>query len=527
MQDIESAQIAGMLHPAIDKQVIYRLANISKWYPGTIALQDINFELYEGEIHGLVGKNGAGKSTFTGIMFGSVQPSQGETFIAGNRVDKLTPWKAKKLGIFLVPQITEFALDLSIAENMFLGSFPLLANGFIDTGLILKKTAEIIEKLDLNLTPDIPMRRVTLEDRQLLQVGKGFWVEDAKIVLLDEVTATLSLRTRKKFFEILRSVVKQDRKTVVLITHRLEEVLELCDRVTVFRNGIRVATEELLNIDAKELAHLITGKDEIENNVSRAGAASKKKAELSGGSYLSIRGLSQTAQFENIFIDAEKGEVIGIAGLEGCGATALMRCIAGIAPPDSGEILFQERKLALRNPQDTIARGIVYLPGNREEEGLFPGLSVEHNIIGGACSRLTNRFGFIKEQEIHAVVERMTKLLNIVMPSAKSSIDTLSGGNKQKVVIGRLVNAQPHVYLLDHVTQGVDIEAKSEILRIIREQLSATSTVIMSSESIQEMMETCDRIAVMFKGRIVRVFSKEDYEEEDIFTTMQGLGEVQ
>jgi ABC-type sugar transport system ATPase subunit len=525
MQNIEGAQNAEMPHPAMEKRVIYKIQGICKWYPGTIALDDINFELYEGEIHGLVGKNGAGKSTFTGIMFGSIQPTAGQTFVFDNRVERLTPWKAKKLGIFLVPQITEFSLDLSIAENMFLGSFPLKFGWLIDRSLILKKTAEIIEKLDLKLSPSTPMGRVSLEDRQLLQVGKGFWVENAKIVLLDEVTATLSLKTRKKFFEILRSVVKQDRKTIVLITHRLEEVLELCDRVTVFRNGIRVATEELVNVDAKKLAELITGKDESENNTSRTGNLPQKTAQSTNDSYLSIRGLDRATQFENVSLEVSQGEVVGIAGLEGCGAASLMRCIVGISPADRGEIFLQGQRLVLRNPREAAAHGIVYLPGNREEEGLFNGLSVEHNIIGGSCVRFTNKLGFIKDQEIHDAVGKMTRLLNIVMSSAKAPIDTLSGGNKQKVVIGRLLNAEPNVYLMDHVTQGVDIEAKGEILRIIRQQLAISSTVIMSSESIQEMMEVCDRIIVMYKGRIIKVFPREDYKEEDIFTTMQGLGD--
>lgn len=505
------------------KREVYRLQNVSKWYPGTIALTDINLELYEGEIHGLAGKNGAGKSTLTGIMYGSIQPSEGELLICGNRVERLTPWRAKKLGIFLVPQMTEFALDISVAENLFLGTFPLLPGGVIDRKLIVRKTSEIIEKLGLNLSPNQPMRRVPLEEQQLLQAGKGFWVEDAKIIMLDEVTATLSMKARERFFDILRNVVAKDLKTVVLITHRLDEVMQLCDRVTVVRNGAKVCTVARSTIDAQFLAQMITGSKD-EGQVLPRTSPLPEPATRSSTPFLSLRYLSQKELFQDISLDVARGEVVGLVGLEGSGVTPLLRCISGISRQDDGEVLIEGQKAAFKSPKDAIGNGIVYLPRNREKEGVVHGLSVEHNIIGGMFPRFTNKFGFIKRREVHGVVEELRALLNIVMPSSKSPIDTLSGGNKQKVVIGRLVNAKPKVFLLDQVTQGIDIEAKKEILRIIRNQLSTTAAILVSSESIEELMEVCDRIVVLFRGAIVDVFPRDAFNEEKIYSAMQGLG---
>jgi len=247
--------------------VIYSLKNISKRYEGTLALDDVSVDIAPGEIHSLVGKNGAGKSTLVGIMHGSITPTKGEIFVHGVHVEHMTPEKAKALGIFLVPQHPQFALDLTVADNLFVGNFPKSKGGFIDRKAMKNKCLEIIETFGIDVDPDQYMHRISLEFRQLLLAGKAFWIEDAEIIMLDEITATLTLKSKTKLFEIIRDEVKKTKKTVLFISHRMQEVMEISDKVTVLRDGRKVATEKISDLCATDITRLITGSTESEQSI--------------------------------------------------------------------------------------------------------------------------------------------------------------------------------------------------------------------------------------------------------------------
>lgn len=503
-----------------ESRVIYTLKGIDKLYFATKALSDINLEFFDGEIHGLVGKNGAGKSTLVGIMYGSVQPSAGETIILGRKIEKLTPIEAKKLKIFLVPQSPQVIPDLSIAENLFLGNFP-LSNGIINKRHMVDEASDLVKKLGLSLSPTMPMRHVSMECQQLIQVGKALWILDSRIIMLDEATASLSFESKERLFTALRNAVATGHKMIVFITHRLEEVMELCDRITVIRDGRKIGTVKKSSINTSELVYMMTGV-RTDKDVFTVPQATLKKSKKLSKTLLSVRGLSKKGQFENINLDGVQGEVIGLSGLEGAGVENLMRCLGGVFSPDNGEVLVQGKKIHVNNPWQAIKVGIAYLTRNREEEGIFHNLSVEHNIMESIFSRFTNKFGFIKWPEVHLVIDENIRSLNIKMESPRTSIDSLSGGNKQRVLISRIKNMHPKIFLLDQVTHGIDIETKRDVLKLIRQRLAPSSLIIVSSDSVEELTQVCHRIIVMFKGYIINVFHR-PFVESQIHNAIQGM----
>ncbi len=508
----------------MSEDIVFELKNITKVYPGTVALDNVNFELRRGEIHGLLGKNGAGKSTLTGIMYGNIQPSKGTITINGQSYSRITPWSAKKMGIFLVPQHTEFALDLSVAENLYLDNYPRFASRLIDKKKLMRDTQEIIDRLGIEVSPAQRMEHVSLEYRQLLLAAKAFWVDKADIILLDEITATLSMKSRLHFFALLNKIVNEENKSVVFITHRIQEGMEICNRVTVVRNGVRVATANVSEITASDLVYMITGSRPADKRAAEEkDCVDAPRCKPEEG--LVVENLSSDGVFEHVGFELHPGEVVGLAGLEDSGGSEIMECLAGLRPIDTGTVTHNGRRIACRIPQKAIMEGIVYLTRYRETNGILQGCSVEHNVVGSCHKRYSSGIGLIDERKLAGRVKDLSDLMSIKMPSQKQAIDTLSGGNKQKVMIARLIHMQPRYYLLDHITQGIDIQAKQEILQYVRSLLSRDAGILISSESIEEMMQTCDRIIILFKGEIVKVVERKDFSEDMIFSSMQGLEE--
>lgn len=502
-------------------EILYSLNDIVKQYSGTTALNHVDFELAKGEIHAIVGKNGAGKSTLVGIMYGSVAPTSGTINLFGNVMSHLTPAKAVSMGLFLVPQHPEFALDLTVSENLFLGKFPLKKNGMLNHNLMDERTWDIIKRMKLNVKPRDLMRRIDVASQQLLLAGKAFWIENAKIILLDEITATLSLKARDVFFETLTDVVKNEHKSIVYITHRMQEVMQLADRVTVIRNGYKVETANVCDTTPVQLTGMITGTEGIFNDI-KVEPYTRMKEDTP---VLSLRNYSCENKFKNIDLDLFKGEVVGIAGLEGSGLSELMRAIYGVMPFVTGDMKYGGEKFNKYTPEVASSKGIAYLTCEREAEGIIRGCSIAHNIIGSQYKKVTNKIGIVDRKGVSKIVGKMKDLVNIKMTSEEMPIDSLSGGNKQKVIFARMVNTDPKLFLLDHATQGIDVEATQEVLRITRDVLSENAVILMSSESIEDMMKICNRIIVMFSGEIVAEFSREEFREERIFLLMQGFRE--
>ena len=500
---------------AVCSKPILLLEGITKVYPGTVALENVHFEALPGEVHGLIGKNGAGKSTLVGILSGLVEPTSGSILMNGRTFSSLSRSRAKREGISIVPQEPEIVLDLSVAENLFLGELENVS-GFVSWSRIRTDARKILDRFGLDIGIDFQARDLSLSERQILLILKACVVEDAKIVVLDEASASLS----QKDAAILKKIVDELResgKAVLYISHHIDELLEICDRLTVLRDGRVVTTRTKDMLDHHSLAELVVGE------TLSSSSSERKKMRCVGTELLRLENLTQWGSFQNISFSIKKGEILGIAGLRGSGRTELLKAISGIEPADTGTVFFKDEKVSFHTPSEALRMGIAYLPEDRETEGLIKTFSIRENLLLNSISRFS-RNGFVLKKEAGRRAQEIFAEVQIRAFSMEQSAEELSGGNKQKVVIGRIMANEPVVYLLDEPTRGVDIGAKRSILSIIEGPLRATAGVLLTSPGLDDLMDICDRILVLYKGNIVREYQRKDFDEKSLFLDMQGFG---
>ena len=503
------------------KQVACCVQNLSKRFPGVDALKDINMEIATGEVHGLIGKNGAGKSTLVNILAGYIPFTEGEILIRGEQIGRhYWPRKAEEMGLFLVPQNPLILNGRNVIENLFIGQQIQNSFGFANEKEMRRKTEKIIQRLGLSVSPDQDMSALSLDTQKLLLLGKGVYIAEASILLLDEITAALGVDKRKVLLDIIQEI-KDSQKSIIFISHHMKEILQFCDKVTVFRNGRTVMTERVGATSESKLSEAIVGTDFV-SYVSAGSDVSRQKE--ANPVLLSCQDLTKREGYQGISFELRRNEVLGFAGLQGCGKDQLFRTLFGLDQSDSGKVSVQGRPASLKNPSAAIKLGIVYLSDRRETEGLYHGLTIEENLLQLAYKRLRNAFGMLQRRKTRTAAEEFVDDLKIKIASLDAEIDSLSGGNKQKVVLARTMSVTPQVYILNEPTQGIDVGTKQEILRNIRESISQNAGVIVSSESVQELMVICDRIIVLFKGKQAREFARDEYEEETIYKAAQGIG---
>jgi ABC-type sugar transport system ATPase subunit len=503
------------------KQVACRVQNLSKRFPGVDALKDINMEIATGEVHGLIGKNGAGKSTLVNILAGYVPFTEGEILIRGEEMGRhYWPRKAEEMGLFLVPQNPLILNGRNVIENLFVGQQVQNGIGFTNEKEMRRKTEKIIQRLGLSVSPDQDMSALSLDTQKLLLLGKGVYIAEASILMLDEITAALGVDKRKVLLDIIQEI-KDKHKSIIFISHIMKEILQFCDKVTVLRNGRTVLTESVSATSESKLSEAIVGTDFI---IYESTGSDIRKQKEANPVLLSCHDLFKRAEYQGISFELRKNEVLGFAGLQGCGKDELFRTLFGLDQPDSGQVTVQGRVASIKNPSEAIKLGIVYLSDRRETEGLYHGLTIEENLLQLAYKRLRNAFGMLQRRKTRTAAQRFVDDLKIKITSLDAEIDSLSGGNKQKVILARTMSMAPRVYILNEPTQGIDVGTKQEILRSIRESLSQNAGVLVSSESVQELMVICDRIIVFFKGKQTREFARVEFEEETIYKAVQGIG---
>jgi len=508
----------SLVVPKADERMeVCKVEHVSKIYPGVRALDDVSMSIRQGEIHGIIGKNGAGKSTLVNILAGSTTFTSGKITISGKEIPQnYSPRIAEKFSLFIVPQNPLILPERSILENLFSGYLVKNKHGFIDRAKMFERAAEIIDLFDLNLNPEQEMGLLRVDTQKLLLFGKAVYIANANIFMLDEITASLSATERVLLEKVLEDL-KRKGKSILFISHHLKEILQYCDRVTVLRNGRMVETADIEDVSEEKLASMIVGEDVEEYKASELHVADVDKKPI--------------LELENfkIFDDGpansftlSSNEVLGIAGIEGCGKDELFAFLSGSSKSSFGTILMEGSECILETPFDAIKKGIVHLPRDREVESLFHGLSIKDNMMQLYMKQCKTKFGTIDFKCLDQTARTYCKVLNIKIASLEDEIDSLSGGNKQKVIVSRVMSIGPKVLLLNEPTQGVDVGAKQEILRIVREEMTNGAGVIMSSESVQEMMAICNRIAVMYRGKIVRTYDRKDFSEDEIYLTMQG-----
>ncbi len=466
--------------------------NISKSFSGIRVLNGVSFSLRAGEVHALVGENGAGKSTFMKVLAGVHVPDSGDLRLRGQVVRFRNAHDALRAGIAMIYQELLPFLDLSVAENIFMGQEP-ATNGFgwINKTAARREAEHLLERLGVRLDVSCVLRGLPVAEMQVVEIAKAL-AHKAEVIIMDEPTSALSAREADALFRIIRDL-KQQGTAIIYISHKLEEIFRLADRVTVLRDGSHVATLEINQLSPDRLISLMVGR---EMPPARTRGVAEK-----GDIALSVSGLSKSGRFKEVSFQVRRGEVLGLGGLMGAGRTDVVNAIFGLAPPDAGEIQVQGRTVRIRHPGDAIRAGIGLVSEDRKRFGFIPGFGVGRNLTLAALRRLC-RHGFINQRHERGLAEERMRALAIKAAAPEQPVERLSGGNQQKVVLGRTLFTEPDILLLDEPTRGIDIAAKAEVHRQVRELAGAGKAVVLVSSEIPELMSLSDRILVMRQGVI-------------------------
>ena len=499
-------------------ETILKLNDISMLYPGTIALNKVNLDVRAGECHGVIGKNGAGKTTLMKIISGIIKQSEGRIYIRDKEIKSLSRQKSRENGISIVTQEPQIIPDFTVAENLFYPDYLRKGNGLIDWREIVRRAEKTAAQADLKINVQANAGDLSISEQQLLLVFKAFFVDDDQVVILDEVTAALTRKDQEFLFELIDSQTRRG-KAILFISHRLGEIMRVCNRVTVLRDGKKVASENTSDLSEEKLSQLIVGDESYSEICASAGS---ENGALQGEEALSVQGLTIASKFQDVSLSLRKGEILGLAGLRGSGRTEILKTMAGVYRPDEGRMLIKGRETSFASPAQACERGVVYLPEDRDSEGLVEMLSVGFNLSLSSLKKITKNFLLQKRSE-EAASNKLVELLAVRTAGLEQEVQSLSGGNRQKVVVGRLMSAEPEVYLLDEPTKGVDIGAKKNILELVRDQLTKNAGVILTSPSLEDLTAVCDRILVLFEGRVVREFTCNEFNQGLIYQAMQGV----
>ncbi|MGV3652036.1 MAG: sugar ABC transporter ATP-binding protein [Devosia sp.] len=478
---------------------------ISKQFAGVEVLRDVDLDLRVGEIHALLGENGAGKSTFAKILAGVHRPTTGTIALNGRPVEVANPVVAQRLGITLIHQEPISFPDLSVAENLVLGRSE---DGWFSSVPWAKMTRDaraLMDLLGVDIDVTQPMRGLSIADQQMVEIARAL-ASDSRLIIMDEPTAPLTPREVETLFGIARRL-RSEGRTIVFISHRLEEVRALCDRVTIFRDGNKVGTHSIDELTDADIIRLMIGRPLKEY-------LHKPRAEI-GAVALEVENLTLPGRFEAISFSVRRGEIVGLGGLVGAGRTDVARAIFGVAPAASGIIRINGKQATIREPDDAIALGLAFVPEDRAQAGIFRSLSVEQNITAAVPARIAPR-GFIRRSVEKALASEAIRSLRVRLASARQPIGELSGGNQQKAILARWLLTDPAVLILDEPTRGIDIGVKAEFYSIIGELAAQGRAILLISSELPELLALSDRILVMSEGRLTAEFPRAEASQEKI-----------
>lgn len=489
-------------------ELMLEMRDIEKIFPGVHALKKAKLELRKGEVHALLGENGAGKSTLINTLGGVYPADEGEIFIEGEQVSIHNIIDAQKCGVAIIHQELVLVPYMSIAENIYLGREPRTKFGSVDRKKMNADAQEIIKKVGLECNATELVGRLSVAQQQMVEIAKALAYK-AKIVVMDEPTSSLMTREVEILFKVIRDL-RANGISVIYISHRMSELFTIADRVTVMRDGQYVATREMKETNTDELVYLMVGR-KLENYYTR------NFHEL-GETVLEVQGLnSEKSKLKDIHFYLKRGEILGFAGLIGAGRSELMRCIIGLDKYDSGTIeLFGEH---IQNPRvtDMQNRGFIMVPEDRKIQGLILRNTVGFNLTINVLNKFIH-FIRVKTKTEHEVINKYIEMLNVKTPSPAQKVGNLSGGNQQKVLMGKWLAAEPQILILDEPTRGVDVGAKAEIYSIIDQLVSAGLSVILVSSELNEIINMCDRVLVMAEGKITGEIKREEFSQEAIMS---------
>lgn len=503
----------------MERSVIVRMEQISKSFPGVKALDSVDFSVYPGEVHALVGENGAGKSTLIKILMGALTKDSGAIIIDGQKIDISTPSQAKLYGLGAVYQDVMLAQHLSVGENFFLGKLPITAYRTINWKVIYQEASKVLENLNIKIDPKKIVKDLTAAQQEMVVIAKTLH-ENARVVIFDEPTALLANEETEELFKLIQKL-KEKGVGIVYISHRLEEIFKISDRVTVLKDGKLVNTLNTSQTDENSLISMMVGRS-AKDMYSIGHIA--KTAEI----VLEIKKLSKKDVFENISFKLHKGEILGMFGLVGSGRTDIVRCIFGADAFDSGEIWVRGERAFIKSPLDAISKGIGLLPEDRKKQGLCLNLSVETNINLALYPEITTA-GIIHAAKERKTAEAFREKIAIKTPSVSQKVLNLSGGNQQKVVMAKWLSKNSKIFIFDEPTAGVDVGAKAEIYKLFEKLTRDGNSIIMISSYLPEIMGIADRAIVISEGKQTGTLLREEYiemtneDEEKFLKLASGL----
>jgi rhamnose transport system ATP-binding protein len=496
--------------PERPPEPVLRIDGVSKRFDATQALDNVSLDLLLGEVHGIAGENGAGKSTLIKVMTGIYPPDTGSMALAGEEFTPHSSAEAQRHGVAAIYQEPSIFPDLSVAENIFIGHED--QGWLVDFATMYADAERLLTDLDIAVNPRLPASGLTVGGQQAVEIAKAISL-DVRVLIMDEPTASLSAHEVERLFRQVRRL-RQSGVAVVFITHRLEELFVIADRISVFRDGRRISTRPTSEVTEESLVTEMVGRDPSD--------FFSRDHQAPGDVRLEVDSLGRDGVFSDISFDLRGGEVLGFAGLVGSGRTDIGLALFGVAPATEGSIRLDGKPVAIRSPRHALELGIAYLSEDRRKLGLSMSQPVDANITLATLDRYTNGLGLLERAKERADADAMGKRLDIRAPSMATPVGLLSGGNQQKTMLAKWLNASPGVLILDEPTRGIDVGAKADVHRFIDELARSGIAIILISSDLPEVLAMSDRVAVLREGRLRAIYDRSEATEERVMTTAVG-----
>ncbi|WP_371036778.1 sugar ABC transporter ATP-binding protein [Rhodosalinus sp. FB01] len=495
-----------------DKTPALRLENIVKTFPGVRALDGVSFEVIPGEVHALMGENGAGKSTLMKVLGGIHQPNEGRILVGEAPVVMANPLEAKAKGIVFIHQELSLAEELTVAENIYLGELPRKSFGRVDWKTLYARTDEILAQLKVGFDARTVVGTLSIANQQMVEIARALTV-DAKAVIFDEPTASLTDAEKVVLFEVIEDLKRQG-VGIIYISHRMEEIFRITDRISVLRDGQYRGTLVTAETNEDEVTQLMIGRAlDLSRNENHAEP---------GDVALEVRGLSCGDLYRDVSFEIRRGEVVGFYGLVGAGRTEIAETLFGLRAPSAGQILLEGEEVRLHSPADAIARGISLVPEDRKGQGLVLGMNCRDNMTLPQVNDL-KAGPFVAEGAEVAIFDQYRDRLDIRTPGWRQLVGNLSGGNQQKIVIGKWLSMHPTLLIVDEPTRGIDVGSKSEIHKLIRDLAGQGYAVMVISSEMPEVLHVSDRIVARYHGELIRTFTSDEVTEDNLIQAISGI----
>ena len=501
----DTATLEPMTSQLVDRSVdpLLEVRGISKGFPGVVALNDVDFKLRAGSVHALMGENGAGKSTLMKIIAGIYIPDRGEIRLRGQKIALKSPIDALRQGIAMIHQELNLMPYMTVAENVWITREPKNRVGFVDHGALYRKTEALFKALNIDVDVRAEIQTLSVANRQMVEIAKAVSY-NSDVLIMDEPTSALTGTEVEHLFAIIHTL-RSSGKGIIYITHKMNELFEIADECSVFRDGKYIATKLAADVTRDDIIKMMVGREITQ-------LFPKKEVPI-GEVVLSIRNLCLKGVFQDVSFDVRAGEIVGMAGLVGSGRSNVAETLFGVTPASSGSVHINGKALEIDAPTSALAAGMAFLTEDRKETGCFLSLNIQDNMDSAVLNQGYVSNGFIKTKELQANCREMAQRLSVKTPSMGEEIQNLSGGNQQKVLVGRWLLTHPKILILDEPTRGIDVGAKAEIHRLVSELAGQGVAILMISSEMPEVLGMSDRIVVMHEGRVTGILDRKDADQ--------------